>query len=149
MYSNLILLVFKKKTELHMIRIRFGTFSVDRITKSLKANLEYKLSHFGGTAGLFNGFSIISVFEFLAFGVSLLILLYKFSFGKNQQSNVTKVKEFQPQKKNNEANLCNFGQKFEALERELVEYSYQMVEHKRRFEVMKKKINEKIEKETT
>ena len=61
--------------ELKIIRIRFASISFDKITKDVSANLIDKLSHFGGTAGLFNGFSIISVFEILVFILTLLINL--------------------------------------------------------------------------
>ena len=133
--------MFKKETTLHMIRIRFGTFSIDRITKSLKANLEYKLSHFGGTAGLFNGFSIISVFEVLTFGVSMGIFICKFSVKKVYRSNIIKVQEYQPKKKNYGNNISNLKQKIEAMERELMAYGNQMVERNLRIEVLNKKMN--------
>ena len=57
-------LVFKKDTHLHMIRVRFGGFSLLKITKGLKANWVDKLSHFGGTAGLFSGVSYITFLKF-------------------------------------------------------------------------------------
>ena len=63
--NTFVLLEHKKETKLHMVRIRFGTFSFDRVTKLLKASWIDKLSHFGGTAGLFTGCSFISAFEFL------------------------------------------------------------------------------------
>ena len=83
-----------------MIRIRFGTFSFDKITKGVKANLFDKLSHFGGTAGLFNGFSIICVFEFLAFGIIFLMEIC--SRKKAKKSNVATVTEFQPNENMNQ-----------------------------------------------
>ena len=83
-----------------MIRIRFGTFSFDKITKGVKANLFDKLSHFGGTAGLFNGFSIICVFEFLAFGIIFLMEIC--SRKKAKKSNVVTVTEFQPNENMNQ-----------------------------------------------
>ena len=57
-----------------MIRIRFGTFTFDRVTRLLKANWFDKLSHIGGTVGLFTGVSFISVFEIIPFVVTLLII---------------------------------------------------------------------------
>ena len=98
-----------------MIRIRFGTFSFDKITKGVKANLFDKLSHFGGTAGLFNGFSIICVFEFLAFGIIFLMEIC--SRKKAKKSNVVTVTEFQPNE--------NMNQKLDNM-----------------FEIMNKKIDE-------
>ena len=123
-----------------MIRIRFGTFSVDKITKGVKANLFDKLSHFGGTAGLFNGFSIICVFEFFPF---IIIFLMEICSGKKaKKSNVVPVMEVQSNENMNqkiddinhdinqkldnmfeaiqrELNMKVNNQKFEALEKEL------------------------------
>ena len=80
-----------------MIRVRFGTFSFDKITKGVKANLMEKLSHFGGTAGLFTGFSIVCVFEFFALGTGLLFNLYKFFKGRDEERHVIEVEEFRPE----------------------------------------------------
>ena len=62
-----------------------------------------KVSHFGGTAGLFNGFAIIVVFEFLHFGIALIIELFKRLKKKGNQSNVVKARECQ----GNEDNKAN------------------------------------------
>ena len=75
-----------------MIRIRIDTFSFDKITKGIRANLMMKLSHFGGTAGLFNGFTTICIFELLAFGISLITNYYK---NKKIVSNVAEVEKIQ------------------------------------------------------
>ena len=48
-----------------MLRVRFGGFSVLKITKGLKANWVDKISHFGGTAGLLTGVSYITFFEII------------------------------------------------------------------------------------
>ena len=109
---------------LHTVRIRFGTFSYDKLTKGVKANLMKKFSHFGGTAGLCNGFSVISVFEFFAYGVSLLIILYKF-IRQRGETNVESTEETQPkeikEKTKDEERLERLGKyidsKIEALER--------------------------------
>ena len=101
-----------------MIRIRFGTFSFDKITKGVKANLFDKLSHFGGTAGLFNGFSIICVFEFLAFGIFFFIEIC--SRKKAKKSNVVPVMEVQSNENMNQK-IEDINQKldnmFEAMQR--------------------------------
>ena len=70
----------------------------------MKANWIVKVSHFGGTAGLFNGFAIIVVFEFLHFGIALITELYKRLKNKGSQSNVVKVRECQ----GNENNKANY-----------------------------------------
>ena len=103
-----------------MIRIRFGTFSVEKITKGVKANLFDKLSHFGGTAGLFNGFSIICVFEFFPF---IIIFLMEICSGKKaKKSNVVPVMEVQSNENMNQK-IDDINQKFdnmfEAMQREL------------------------------
>ena len=76
-----------------MVRIRFGTFSFDRVTRLLKANLVDKLSHFGGTAGLFTGGSFFSVFEFLPLFMTLLIMLFQFFTNKNKKLKTMTVLE--------------------------------------------------------
>ena len=141
-------LVYKKETKLHMIRVRFGTFSVDRITKSLKANLIDKLSHFGGTAGLFNGFAIISVFEFLAFGVSLLVGFYKSYIKKDKSSSGIEAQVFESTEyKNIHEDIRNnlLAKKLEAMETELNTYRHQMIESNQMFEEFEKNVNEKME----
>ena len=60
-----------------MLRVRFGGFSVLKITKSLKANWVDKISHFGGTAGLLTGVSYITIFEvFQAIAISFGMLCW-------------------------------------------------------------------------
>ena len=78
-----------------MVRIRFGTFSFNEITKGIKTNMNDKLAHLGGTLGLFNGFSIISCFEFLKFGVALIIHIYNNWKHKGTKSNNLKAEELQ------------------------------------------------------
>ena len=94
MNNDYILPVFKKETKLHMIRISLGTFSYDRVTKLVKANFVDKLSHFGGTAGLFTGFSFISVFECLTFLISLLLMLCGLLADSKKNTNIVKVQEY-------------------------------------------------------
>ena len=91
-----------------MVRIRFGTFSFDRVTRLLKANLVDKLSHFGGTAGLFTGGSFFSVFEFLPLFMTLLIMLFQFFTNKNKKLKTIQVEESKA--KENEKN--KFGVEF-------------------------------------
>ena len=77
----------------------FDTFTFDKITKGIKANWIDKIAHFGGTAGLFNGFAIIAAFEFIAFGFALLIQCYNgWKHNKKKISNVVEVKELQSNK---------------------------------------------------
>ena len=71
MMNNNILLVYKRKTKLHWIRIFFATPTFDLITKEEKANFEDKVSAIGGTMGLLTGFSIISGVKIIYFLVVL------------------------------------------------------------------------------
>ena len=129
-----------------MIKIRFGTFSFDKITKGVKANLFDKLSHFGGTAGLFNGFSIICVFEFLAFGIIFLMEIC--SRKKAKKSNVVTVTEFQPnenmnQKLDNMFEIMN--KKIDDINQKLRELNMKVDNEKEAVEKALKKITEKID----
>ena len=125
-----------------MIRIRFGTFSVDKITKGVKANLFDKLSHFGGTAGLFNGFSIICVFEFFPF---IIIFLMEICSGKKaKKSNVVPVMEVQSNENMNQK-IDDINQKFdnmfEAMQREL-----NMKVNNQKFEVLEKELKKSMKR---
>ena len=95
MTPSAMLLVFEKKTALHLFRIRFETFSYDIITKDIKVKFFDKFSHFGGTAGLFTGFSYISIFEFLIFIFKLFYGLYLFLKKDYKKTEVVTVQEFQ------------------------------------------------------
>ena len=74
------------------------------------------------------------------------IFICKFSVKKVYQSNIIKVQEYQPKKKNYGNNISNLKQKIEAMERELMAYGNQMVERNLRIEVLNKKMNNMIEK---
>ena len=82
-----------------MIRISFHAKTFDTIQKDVRATTVDKLSHFGGTAGLFTGFSAISPVEFLFFFCfAFLIMLYEFVRNKIRKvqdaNNVVDVQEF-------------------------------------------------------
>ena len=110
--TSTLLLVFEKTTTLHMFRIRFATFSYDIITKDLKTNIFDKFSHFGGTAGLFTGFSYISIFEFIIFIFKLFYDLYLFLKNYNKTSKVVEVQEFQPD---------NISNKFDKVDSQIID----------------------------
>ena len=113
--------------KLYLIRIRFDTFSFKKITKAVKVNWLDKLSHIGGTAGLFNGFCFISIFEFLVLGVYMFIK-HCFCFGeKDNESNSVNVLELQSNETENpetndniEEKLDAMNQTFEDLQRKLI-----------------------------
>ena len=116
----------------------------------MKANWIVKVSHFGGTAGLFNGFAIIVVFEFLHFGIALITELYKRLKNKGNQSNVVKVRECQGNE-NNKAN-CNIKKKlddmiqnFETIQKEM-DASERYIKKLVEINVLEDIINKKIYK---
>ena len=110
--TSTLLLVFEKTTTLYMFRIRFATFSYDIIPKDLKTNIFDKFSHFGGTAGLFTGFSYISIFEFIIFIFKLFYDLYLFLKNYNKTSKVVEVQEFQPD---------NISNKFDKVDSQIID----------------------------
>ena len=130
-----------------MLRIRFGGFSVLKITKGLKANLIDKLSHFGGTAGLFNGFSFISVFEFLPFTISLLIIISKFQFTwKLNVVEAEKINSKETEKKNEERmrKFKDITQRFQALQTEIYLYQNKMSEKHKKFKTVRQALEKKL-----
>ena len=133
--NNALFLVFEKKTKIHLFRIHFGTFSYDIIKKDLKANLVDKLSHFGGTAGLFTGFSFITGFEIIVFVIMMLYNLYLFVRNKHKISNVVEVEEFHAEK--NEEIFEN--------KKEIFENKKEISENREKIEALKKKLQD-IEK---
>ena len=130
-----------------MVRIRFGTFSFDKVKKSLKANFVDKLSHFGGTAGLFNGFSFISVFEFLPFTISLLIIISKFQFTwKLNVVEAENINSKETEKKNEERmrKFKDITQRFQALQTEIYLYQNKMSEKHKKFETVRQALKKKL-----
>ena len=104
-----------------------------------------KLSHFGGTAGLFNGFTIISVFEFLGFGVSMLLVFYKFLMKKDLNSNIREAQVIHSTA-NNEIDEDIWIKKLGEMETKLNLYKYKMTEGNQMLEEFENKMNEKMEK---
>ena len=90
-----------------MIRVRFGGFSLLKITKGLKANWVDKLSHFGGTAGLFSGVSYITLFEILEFIVIALYVLCKYEKNKVKISKDPEAKKIQSKEYENTITKAN------------------------------------------
>ena len=64
---------FEKKSNLRFVKIYFATPTYDKITKDEKASFGTRLSSIGGTMGLLNGFSIISLVEIMYFILCLVI----------------------------------------------------------------------------
>ena len=137
---------FAKAINLHMIRVRIGTFSFDKITRGVKANTFDKLSHFGGTAGLFNGFSFISLCELFILFFTLLIQYFPTFFKKMEnRSNVVEVKEFQANKNGKstcdiERQLNDMSQKCDIFEREYIMYRCKADEDSQKIDAMEKRL---------
>ena len=71
------------------MRIFFDTPTFDRITKDRAAKFVDMISAIGGTLGLFTGFSIMSAFELVYFGIKIILEAIK---AKNSKRKVTVVK---------------------------------------------------------
>ena len=126
-----------------MIRIRFGTYTFDRVTRLLKANFVDKLSHFGGTAGLFTGGSFISVFELILFVVTLLIMLGQFLTNK-----IKKLKTVQAQEsKANETEKTNedIDKKFNNITQKIVSMERDFNKTLMALESLEKEVKEKVD----
>ena len=95
-----------------VIRIRFGTFTLEKITKGVKANWIDKLSHIGGTAGLFNGFCFIFFFEFFVFVIHMFMKHCICFQRKDKESNIVKV---QSNRKKNQETEDDIREKLDEL----------------------------------
>ena len=98
--------------KLHMIRIRFNTFTFEKITKAVKANWIDKFSYFGGTAGIFNGFSIFCMFEFLVLVIHMCVKHCICVLSKDKESNIVKV---QSNRKKNQKTEDDIREKLDEL----------------------------------
>ena len=63
------------RIRLHPVRIYFDTSIFDEVTYDVKATLSEKISEIGGVLGLYNGFSVITLVEFLYFLVRALLII--------------------------------------------------------------------------
>ena len=75
--------------EFKYVRIYFGASTFDIITKDRAAKFVDMISAIGGTLGLFTGFSIMSAFELVYFGIKIIIEAIK---TKNSKRKVTVMK---------------------------------------------------------
>ena len=126
-----------------MLRVRFGGFSVLKITKGLKANWVDKLAHFGGTAGLFTGVSYIFLFEV----VKLIVLSFimpcqseenKDKIAKNEES---QFKEWENEMKDLKEKVHNYTQKFDAMMKRMIVHDYTLMEDNQNFEDYRKELD--------
>ena len=75
--------------ELRYVRIYFDATTFDIVTKDRAAKFVDMISAIGGTLGLFTGFSIMSAFELVYFGIKIILEAIK---TKNSQRKITVVK---------------------------------------------------------
>ena len=75
--------------ELRYVRIYFDATTFDIVTKDRAAKFVDMISAIGGTLGLFTGFSIMSAFELIFFGIKIILEAIK---AKNSKRKVTVVK---------------------------------------------------------
>ena len=76
--------------ELRYVRIYFDATTFDIVTKDRAAKFVDMISAIGGTLGLFTGFSIMSAFELVYFGIKIILEAIK---TKNSQRKITVVKK--------------------------------------------------------
>ena len=129
-----------------MLRIRFGGFSVLKITKGLKANWFDKLSYFGGIAGLFSGVSCITGFEIMKLAITLLMMPCQSQKNKAKISDNEESKKSQSEVNENrtedlERKVNNITEKFGAMERKLILYDYTIIEDNQNFEAYEKEMD--------
>ena len=75
--------------ELRYVRIYFDATTFDIVTKDRAAKFVDMISAIGGTLGLFTGFSIMSAFELVYFGIKIILEAIK---AKNSKRKVMVVK---------------------------------------------------------
>ena len=71
------------------VRIYFDATTFNIVTKDRAAKFVDMISAIGGTLGLFTGFSIMSAFELVYFGIKIILEAIKV---KNSKRKVTVVK---------------------------------------------------------
>ena len=62
---------------LKYVRIYFGAWTFNQVTKDRAVKFVDEISAIGGTMGLFTGFSIISAVEVLYFGIKIILEIMK------------------------------------------------------------------------
>ena len=117
-----------------------------KITKGLKATWVDKLSHFGGTAGLFTGVSYITLFEILSILVISIIMTFtskgkKVTESKDVEIQKSQAKEYENEIQDLKKKLDDNAKKFDALEKRLIVQDYAMIEDSPDFEAFKKKVD--------
>ena len=126
-----------------MLRVRFGGFSVLKITKGLKATLIDKLAHFGGTAGLFTGVSYIFLFEVVKLIVLSFIMLCQSEENKDKiaKDEESQFKEYENEMKDLKEKVDNYTQKFDAMMKRMIVHDYTLMEDNQNFEDYRKELD--------
>ena len=70
--------------EFKYVRIYFDATTFDIVTKDRAAKFVDMISAIGGTLGLFTGFSIMSVFELVYFGIKIILEAIKTNNSKRK-----------------------------------------------------------------
>ena len=68
---------YKVEKQLKVVEIYFESPTFDKITHDAKINFVGKISMFGGTMGLFTGFSLLSAFEIVYFILKFLYQVWQ------------------------------------------------------------------------
>ena len=72
--------------EFKYVRIYFGASTFDIITKDRAAKFVDMISAIGGTLGLFTGFSIMSAFELVYYGIKIILEAIQAKISKRKVS---------------------------------------------------------------
>ena len=73
-----------RKIEWKYVRIYFDATTFDIVTKDRAAKFVDIISALGGTLGLFTGFSIISAFEIVYFGIKIILEFIRKKINKDK-----------------------------------------------------------------
>ena len=73
-----------RKIEWKYVRIYFDATTFDIVTKDRAAKFVDIISALGGTLGLFTGFSIMSAFEIVYFGIKIILEIIRKKINKDK-----------------------------------------------------------------
>ena len=73
-----------RKIEWKYVRIYFDANTFDIVTKDRANKFVDMISAIGGTLGLFTGFSIISAFEIIYFGIKIILEIFREKINKDK-----------------------------------------------------------------
>ena len=74
----------RRKIEWKYVRIYFDAATFDIVTKDRANKFVDMISAIGGTLGLFTGFSIISAFEIIYFGIKIILEIFREIINKDK-----------------------------------------------------------------